>query len=116
MLKSFLKKQKEEAARSEVKAPKESKSRPSKDKPENSDSDTDDDIDFKNLAVKKPVAAPRRRSSLDPGSPASPGAPRQRRQSFDAGANAAMVRDAMADVNQVLAAEPKARARRGSIS
>ena len=26
-----------------------------------------------------------------------------------------MVRDAMADVNQVLAAEPKARARRGSI-
>jgi hypothetical protein len=113
MLKSFLKKQKEEAARSEGKG---SKEKPG-DKPENSDSDTDDDTDFKNMAVKKPVAAPRRRS-LDASGPASPGAPRPRRQSFDAGANAAMVRDAMKDVNQVLGAvaEPKARARRGSIN
>jgi hypothetical protein len=124
MLKSYLKKQKEEATKGGAKEKK-----PSKDKPENSDSEDDDDMDFKNMKVSD--AGPRRRSldesklvggSGGPMSPGGPGQPRQRRQSFDAGANAAMVKDALKDVNQVLgavggAADAKAaaRPRRGSI-
>jgi hypothetical protein len=116
MLKSYLKKQKEEAGKGKTKVP-------SKDKPENSDSDSDD-MDFKNLKVAD-KEVPRRRSldesKLSGGAPVSPGAPpgagRQRRQSFDGGSNTAMVNDAMKDVDKVLGAvaEPKARPRRGSI-
>jgi hypothetical protein len=128
MLKSYLKKQKEEEKSAGPGRKPGGVSKPSKDKPgDGSDSD-DDSVDFKNLKVsdaKGPMGAEPRRHSLNgppssggPVSPVSPGGqPRQRRQSFDAGSNASMVKDAMKDVNQVLGAvaEPKARPRRGSI-
>merc|ERR1719316_2678244 len=107
MLKAHLKKLKEEGQKEQE------KKKPSKDKPDNSDSDTDDDMDFKNLKV---GSAPKRNSlnanQLPQGmagasGPISPGRdgpppPRQRRASFDSGSNAAMVKDAMKDVDKVL--------------